>query len=78
MGSDYSSGGSDLLWGEDVCRFRGQGCNQTAGRLPRLLSSTAVDAGVRVLHLEAWLRGIWHIYTFVCLYRFVGVLLVSP
>lgn len=25
-------------------RFRGQGCNQTAGRLPRLLSRTGVDA----------------------------------
>lgn len=28
--------------------FRGQGCNQTAGRLPRLLSCTEVDTGVCV------------------------------
>ena len=65
--------------------FRGQGCNQTAGRLPRLLCGIGVDAGVClcvcvclcecvcVLYLESRLTAICCIYIFVCLSRCVGV-----
>lgn len=51
--------------------FRGQGCNQTAGRLPRLLGSTGVGSDVCLcLRPSLWTmteRGICCVYILVCL-----------
>lgn len=56
-------------------RFRGQGCNQTAGRLPRLLSRTGVDAGVCLCVCPS-LRAMAERYL-LCLNICVSVFLVS-
>lgn len=48
-GQSVAPVGLTSLWGRDVCPVqRSEGCNQTAGRLPRRLGSAGVDAGVGV------------------------------
>lgn len=63
LGSDFSSGGSDPLCVEDVCQFRGQGCNQTSGRLPRVLSSILRDSGLWKCSL--FYLATWYIWVFL-------------
>lgn len=50
-GQSVAPVGLTSLWGRDVCPVqRSEGCNQTAGRLPRRLGSAGVDVGVCVSH----------------------------
>lgn len=47
LGSNLCSGGSDPLWVTGcLSSSKVKGCNQTAGRLPRLPAATGGDASV--------------------------------
>lgn len=80
-----------LQWGQTIApvgltpsgarmsaRFRGQGCNQTAGRLPRLLSSSGVDAVMCVCALFGGMTEGCLVYLYICESVYVSLYSLFP